>query len=235
MVCDWSNTAFQPVEKTPYTRTCVTKQWPAVWIGACFLGPCVIGRLWLLGHWTTKKIIGSQKFDLKIFSVSTVSLRILDIRIYCSFDILGFRRFSRSTFSMQIYTNDEACCDERASERASGSCLFFRRRRRSCRRVPVSTFSRSLVVRCERRRRRGNKKLLKNFKKEKKKFVRVFFFKNLMSRDDEEAEVKNLVQVPKHQCVFLYDVRTYRTNPAVLFALVTIWFIALAVVLAPEA
>ncbi len=69
-----------------------------------------------------------------------------------------------------------------------------------------------------------------------------------MSRD-EEAEVKNVVQVPKHQCVFLYDVRTYRTNPAVLFCscsfvshhhhqhqlLVTIRFIALAVVLAPEA
>jgi hypothetical protein len=67
-----------------------------------------------------------------------------------------------------------------------------------------------------------------------------------MSRD-EEAEVKNLVQVPKHQCVFLYDVRTYRTNSAVLFCscsfvshhqhqlLVTIRFIALAVVLAPEA
>jgi hypothetical protein len=69
-----------------------------------------------------------------------------------------------------------------------------------------------------------------------------------MSRDDEEAEVKNLVQVPKHQCVFLYDVRTYRTIHAVLFCscsfvshhhqhqlLVTIRFIALAVVLAPEA
>jgi hypothetical protein len=77
----------------------------------------VIGRLWLLGHWTTKKNIGSQKFDLKIFSVSTVSLRILDIRIYCSFDILGFRRFSGSTFSMQIYTNDElVAMSERASE-----------------------------------------------------------------------------------------------------------------------
>jgi hypothetical protein len=36
--------------------------------------------------------------------------------LQCSFDILGFRRFSRSTFSMQIYTNDGACCDERASE-----------------------------------------------------------------------------------------------------------------------
>jgi len=120
MVCDWSNTAFQPVEKTPYTRTCVTKQWPAVWIGACFLGPCVIGRLWLLGHWTTKKIIGSQKFDLKIFSVSTVSLRILDIRIYCSFDILGFRRFFQIyLFNANLHKRRSLLrwASERASER----------------------------------------------------------------------------------------------------------------------
>jgi len=234
MVCDWSSRAFQPVEKTPYTRTCVTKKWPAVWTGNWFLGPCVIGRLWLLGHWTTKKIIGSQKFDLKIF-----------FSIYGFFENLGYQNllflwYSWISSFFQIYLFNANLHKRRsllrwASERASGSCLFFRRRLRSCRRVPVSTFSRSLVVRCERRRRRGNKKLLKNFKKEKKLFVRVFFFKNLMSRDDEEAEVKNLVQVPKHQCVFLYDVRTYRTNPAVLFALVTIWFIALAVVLAPEA
>jgi hypothetical protein len=97
-------------------HTHVTKQWPAVWIGNCFFGPCVIGRLWLLGHWTTKKNIGNQKFDWRFFSVSTVSLRILDIRIYCSFDILGFRRFFQIYLFNENLHKRRACCDERASE-----------------------------------------------------------------------------------------------------------------------
>lgn len=107
--------------------------------------------------------------------------------IYGFFENLGYQNllflwYSWISSFFQIYLFNanlhkrRARCDERVSERASGSCLFFRRRRRSCRRVPVSTFSRSLVVRCERRRRRGNKKLLKNFKKKIKFFVRVFFF-----------------------------------------------------------
>jgi len=102
-----------------HTHTHVTKQWPAVWIGEFFLGPCVIGRLWLLGHWTTKKNIGSQKFDWRFFSVSTVSLRILDIRIYCSFDILGFRLFFQIYLFNANLHKRRACCDELASSRAA--------------------------------------------------------------------------------------------------------------------
>jgi hypothetical protein len=81
----------------------------------------VIGRLWLLGHWTTKKIIGSQKFDLKIFSVSTVSLRILNIRIY-TFPLifLDFVVFPDLPFQCKsTQTTKLVAMSERASERAA--------------------------------------------------------------------------------------------------------------------
>jgi hypothetical protein len=53
MFCDWSNTAFQPVEKTTHAHTLQNNG--QQYEQGIFLGPCVIGRLWLLGHWTTQK------------------------------------------------------------------------------------------------------------------------------------------------------------------------------------
>ncbi len=163
MVFDWSNTAFQPVEKTTYTHTDVTKEWPAVWIGAFFFGPLrdwSTVAFWATGQPKTRNLIED------FFSVSTVSLRILDIRIYTvALIFLDFVFFPDLPF--QCKSTQTTSLLRWASSRAA-LCLFFRRRRRSCR-VLVSTFSRSLVVRCERRRRRGNKKLLKILRRNKKK------------------------------------------------------------------
>jgi hypothetical protein len=56
---NWSNTTFQPVEKTAYTHTHThahtLQNNGQQYEQGIFLGPCVIGRLWLLGHWTTQK------------------------------------------------------------------------------------------------------------------------------------------------------------------------------------
>ncbi len=154
-------------ENRIHTHTDVTKEWPAVWIGGLFfLGPCVIGRLWLFGHWTTKKNIGSQKFDWRFFQY----LRFLSESWISESTMFLWYSWISSFF--QIYLFNANLHKRRsllrwASERAA-LCLFFRCRRRSCR-VLVSTFSWSLVVRCERRRRRGNTKLLKNFENKEKR------------------------------------------------------------------
>jgi hypothetical protein len=151
-----------------HTHTDVTKKWPAVWIGACFFGPCVIGPLWLFWATGRPKRTSSedQKFDWRFFSVSTVSLRILDIRI-CTVPLIFLDFVVFPDLPFQCKSTQTTSLLRWASSRAT-LVLFFRRRRRSCR-VLVSTFSRSLVVRCDRRRRRGNKKLLNNFENKEKR------------------------------------------------------------------